>query len=539
MLETAIVGGGLCGLAVAAHLHRRGETFALFEARQRLGGRILTMDCKVSGLAIDLGAAWFWPDNQPLMSALLAEMGLESFAQHDEGAALRLSDADKKPEKIEVAGGVHGGARKVVGGAQKTIDGLREGLPPGAVRLGCVLTALRDCGDHVVLSLLQDGAPMVVEARRVVLALPPRLAEERIAFEPALDEAMIQAMRDAPTWMAAQAKAVATYEKPVWRAAGQSGNAFVNHEQAVFDEIFDSCDAQGSQGALGGFVALNADLRQAFAVGLPLLMRSQMEQVFGADLTEREQFFQDWATEGQTCSALDRERGREEHNLAAHPLLRRALWAGKLHLGGSETAARQAGYMEGALEAARRISRDIMRYAPAGDEEATLAGESVNAASLRRLKIWVEAQGDAAFDDYRRRLNALLAGQEKTQLTQRAMLGAAEAVFAQALRKLESLPFDLTRVAVEQGRCALTPEAQKPFGDFLRQFHEDVVAFNRTSCALSNFPDEHHLAKNYEQAIFRDIAAAWTEFSLAANRLLLAKGEQRNQTGANAAIALS
>ncbi len=106
------------------------------------------------------------------------------------------------------------------------------------------------------------------------------------------------------------------------------------------------------------------------------------------------------------------------------------------------------------------------------------------------------------------------------------MLGAAEAVFAQALKKLESLPFDLAGVSTEQGRCALTPHVQRPFGDFLRQLHDDVVAFNGTSCALSNFPDEHHLAKNYEQAIFRDIAAAWTEFSRAANRLLLAKGER-------------
>jgi monoamine oxidase len=208
-----------------------------------------------------------------------------------------------------------------------------------------------------------------------------------------------------------------------------------------------------------------------------------------------------------------------------------------LQLGGSETAARQAGYMEGALEAARRISREILRVTPAGNEDVASAGDGdVNAASLLRFASWVEAQGDVAFDDYRRRLNANLAAQTKEQLTQIAMLGAAEDVFAQALKKLETLPFDLSGVGVEQGRCALTPQAQKPFSDFLRQFYDDVVAFNRTSCALSNFPDEHHLAKNYEQAIFRDLAAAWTEFSLAANRLLLAKGERQIDAGEAAAV---
>ncbi len=250
------------------------------------------------------------------------------------------------------------------------IDALRRGLAAETIRLGCALTTLSDCGDHVALSFVQDGKPLRVEARRVVLALPPRLVEERIALKPGLDEATIQAMRDAPTWMAAQAKAVATYDKPVWRAAGQSGNAFVSHEQAVFDEIFDACDADASRGALGGFLALDANLRHSFAVGLPILMQSQMEQVFGSELVEREQYYQDWATEGETCSALDCKMGREEHRSAAHPILRRALWEGKLYLGGSETAARQAGYMEGALEAARRISRDILRRTRRETEEA-------------------------------------------------------------------------------------------------------------------------------------------------------------------------
>jgi monoamine oxidase len=205
------------------------------------------------------------------------------------------------------------------------------------------------------------------------------------------------------------------------------------------------------------------------------------------------------------------------------------LWAGKLHLGGSETAARQAGYLEGALEAARRISRDILRQSQggAGDDAPAIMGEDANAASLRRFASWVEGQNDAAFDDYRRRLNASLAAQNKTQLTQMAMLATVEQIFAEALKRLEALPFDLGGVAVEQGRCALTPLAQRPFADFLRQFNDDVVAFNGTSCALSNFPDEHHLARDYQQVIFRDLAAAWTEFSLEANRLLLAKGETR------------
>ncbi|WP_296707501.1 FAD-dependent oxidoreductase [Rhodoblastus sp.] len=526
MLDTAIVGGGLCGLALAAQLTRRGRDFELFEARQRWGGRILTIDCKLSGHAIDLGASWFWPERQPLLTALLTELGLESFAQFDEGAILRLSEADAKPEKIEVAGGVHGGARRIAGGAQKVIEALRRQLPQDRLHQDCQIVGLRDGEDHVVLTIEEGGATRVVEARRVVLALPPRLAEERIAFAPALDETMRETMRDAPTWMAAQAKAVTTFGSAAWRESGQSGNAFVTHEQAVFDEIFDASDARGAEAALGGFLALGPELREAFRVGLPILMHSQFEQVFGIPLEGREHFYQDWANDAETCSALDRERGREEARTTANPMLRRALWGGRLHLGGSETGSRQAGYMEGALEAAQRIGRDIIRDTAVEDESnLPVPGETVNEASLRRFSAWVERQGQGVFEDYRRRMNASLATQAREQITQRAMLSAAEAFFGQALDKAESLPFDLAGVAVEKGRCALTPLLQQPFSDFLKQYFDDVAAFNSTSCALSNFPDEHKLAKEYQQAIMRDIAAAWAEFSRDLNGLLLGKGQ--------------
>ncbi len=73
----------------------------------------------------------------------------------------------------------------------------------------------------------------------------------------------------------------------------------------------------------------------------------------------------------------------------------------------------------------------------------------------------------------------------------------------------------------------MTPGVQQPFGSLMESILDDVKAFNRTSCALSNFPDEHHLSREYLQVILRDIAAAWLEFSLAANRLLVAKAQAR------------
>ncbi len=297
--------------------------------------------------------------------------------------------------------------------------------------------------------------------------------------------------------MATQAKVAISYDRPVWREAGQAGNAFVTHEQAVVGEIFDACDITGTKAALAGFLALSPELRQSFAVGLSILMESQMVQVFGAELDHGEHHYQDWATEPYTCSALDRDSPQAEQSGFSNPLLRRALWGEKLYLGGSETATHGAGYLEGALDAARRIQRALSR-APMSPTEGEArpwehgisAGDAVatNAASLVRFAEWVAAQNNAAFDGYYHRLNRSLAAQQKEQLTQRAILGSVEEVYGKALKVLDGLAFDMSGVAVERGRSALTPDVQKPFRDFMQSLMDDVIAFNRTSCALSNFP---------------------------------------------------
>jgi monoamine oxidase len=483
---------------------------------------------------MDLGPTWLWPETQPLLKGLIAELGLGDFPQYDDGSTLHLKDPDRAPERIE-GKKVHEGANRLQGGMAQLIDALAAELPPGLTHLGHVLTDVCDHGNHVVLVFTRGDDIVAFGARHVVLAVPPRLLAERVRFEPELDDATREVMRGAATWMAAQAKVVIGYERPFWREAGQSGNAFVTHEQAVIGEVFDACDSDPAKAALGGFLALSPELRESFSVGLPILMDSQMVQLFGAALDRGEQRYQDWAAEPHTCSELDRTSAPAERQDTSNPLLRRAQWDGKLHLGGSETAARGAGHLEGALEAARRIDRSLNR----GWDQVQLnisdsPALSGNAASLARFRSWVATQGDVVFDGYRHRLHRSLAAQQREQLTQRAVLEAMEELFDAALAELAGLPLDIAAATVERGRSSLTPDVQQPFGELMRSILDDVVAFNRTSCALSNFPDEHQLSREYLQVILRDIAAAWLEFSLSANRLLLARadaGVSRSKAG--------
>jgi monoamine oxidase len=520
MLDTVIVGGGLCGLALADGLRQDGQPYVLFEARERLGGRILSEYSTLAGMPVDLGPTWFWPDVQPRMLALVESLGLAHFPQHDNGKILSLTDPNRQPESLTVDN-VHGGAHRLAGGMGALASALAQRLAPETIRLQHELMAVENKGDRIALRFHHTdterhaGNEVVVEARRVVLALPPRLLAEHVCFTPALDDGLLQAMRATHTWMADQAKAVTGYASSFWREAGHSGNAFVSHAQVVLAEVYDACDAAG-HAALGGFVAMPPEVREPYRLGMPMLLESQLGQLFGKDAVHGELHYRDWANERYTCATLDRNPP-EAHPIYGNRRLREQHWDGKLLLGGSETASQAGGYMEGALDAASRLRLALS----AGFVPAHVA--SGNADGLASFGNWVAVQRSHVLDRYRSHLHRALAAQHKNQLTQRALLETAEQMYHEALQQLEQLPFDTRSATVEQGRSALTPAVLTPFNGFIRELVDTALEFNRGSCAISNFPDEHAPDRVYMDAICRDLSAAWREFALSVNDALLEK----------------
>ena len=85
-IETLIIGGGLSGLAIARGLQRLKKPYQLVEARQRIGGRILTQSVGLGykTSAFDLGPSWFWP-GQERIESLIGELGLAAFEQYSDG----------------------------------------------------------------------------------------------------------------------------------------------------------------------------------------------------------------------------------------------------------------------------------------------------------------------------------------------------------------------------------------------------------------------------------------------------------------------
>ena len=530
VLDVAIVGAGLCGLALARQLTARGLDVQVFEARDRLGGRVLTQHCEFTGQSLDLGPSWYWRETEPRMHALLAELGLASQPQHDPGDALWLVDPNREPERRIELEGVHAGARRIEGGAGRLIDALAAALPLGSLRTGVAVQALRDRGACIDV-LPVTGRPL--RARQVVLALPPRLVHEKLQFDPPLPTAVWEALAATPTWMAAHAKSVTTFAQPFWRTAGHSGNAFVRHPQAVLGEVFDA--SAGDAGALGGFVALNAAQRDNFKRGLPLLIDSQLTQLFGPQAQGGHPYRQDWAHEPWTCSTADRTQPPAPPQ--ADPVLRQPQWSGRVFLGGSETAAHGAGHMEGALEAADRIAHclyrpqtETTRFPRSADLPRVLAAtDGTQTDAIGAFTASVLALRGQAPERYRQHLTRLLSAQQAELLTQRALLATVDQVYSEALASLAPLlmTLDVRQASTDSatGCHVLTTPLLAAFEGWNKDLLAAALKFNGTSCALSNFPLEPQPDADLLRAITLDLAAAWHEFALALNtRLRAAEG---------------
>ncbi|MBQ0933058.1 FAD-dependent oxidoreductase [Ideonella sp. 4Y11] len=375
MIDVLVVGGGVCGLALAQGLQARGLDWQLLEARPRLGGRVLTR-LPSAGPALDLGPTWFWPASQPAITQVVRQLGLPTLPQPDDGWLQWLDDPAQGPRRQAMAlgadgqpapadqpqpGALHGGAQRLVDGMAALVTALAGLLPRERLHLGSTLLSLDDAADHVRATVMQGGQRHVWSARQVVLALPPRLVAQDIVCTPALPPPVSQALADTPTWMATAAKAAlaAPTGRPApWRQSGGCGNAWVPHAQAVLAEVFDA-GVSGDGDALAGFIALPAAERPRFAASLALLLDSQVEQLWGAGAGDGEWHHHDWAQEPLTCSQRDLADEAHAGPAWSSEWLRQPLWEGRLLLGGSETARRHAGHLEGALQAAARLKQQV------------------------------------------------------------------------------------------------------------------------------------------------------------------------------------
>ncbi|MES1188416.1 MAG: FAD-dependent oxidoreductase [Myxococcales bacterium] len=352
-----VVGAGVSGLRVASLLCERGVPCRLLDARAEAGGRATSVVSRRAGNAVfDLGPTWHWPESQPRMKRLVAELRLSAFPQHSLGSVLIERFRLERAQEYVVTHAPASAAWRLEGGMRSLVEALLRTLPTGTLQLEKRVLAI-DCRDPRVAKIeLQAGASGVAEqlaCRGVVLAMPPRVAA-RLPLQPSLPEPLRLRFDKTPTWLGAQAKAIAVYQTPFWRQQGYSGLA--SSVIGPLQEIHDASPLSGV-GALFGFFGLSPLARRRLKrAELRELVLAQLARLFGeAARTPLDFIYKDWAEEPYISSALDLELPNQYLSTAA-PLGADERWHGRLLFAGTEQASEHAGYLEGALEAAERTA---------------------------------------------------------------------------------------------------------------------------------------------------------------------------------------
>ncbi len=345
-----VIGAGLSGLYASWLLQQAGQRVLLVDARDRIGGRVLSQGPADSAHRVDLGPSWFWPGMNPRMEQLLAQLGLAHYPQHTRGAVV-VEGADGKLYKHQSTWEQSPSSQRIAGGTQALIEAFYAQVKEQVHFKASTRVLGMTLRPHAVELEFEDASGRWSQlAQHVVVTVPPRLMAQDLALEPAWPEALIADMTSTPTWMAGQAKFVAVYPQAFWREAGLSGTAMSQRGPMV--EIHDASDASGQQAALFGFVGATPDYRAG--IGQAALLRqalAQLTRLFGPQAAEPLwSAVQDWAQEPFTAAKAD------QRPLAQHPTYEAAAvpaaWRERVWLAGTERSPNYGGYLEGALEAA-------------------------------------------------------------------------------------------------------------------------------------------------------------------------------------------
>lgn len=349
-MHTVILGAGLSGLTAAYLLQKEGVESTVLESRNRLGGRIWTKTI-AGDTPVEAGATWFGVNHQYLASLLL-ELGVEHFPQHTAGISLFETMSFVPPQRFNIPPSDPPSYR-IAGGSSAVIHALANKLPSASIMLN----------DPVSMLHVEDGTCAVTtesgkqyRADVVISTLPPRVFAHNIKVTPALPEAWMRIAGQTHTWMADSIKFFVSYASPFWKEQAFSGAAF--SQSGVIAEMYDHTSADSQKYALKGFLAGHAakltqvKRREAVLAQLVAFFGERAKEVLQYDDVQ-------WGKDPNTRVPLTEQLFPHQNN--GHEVLRKSLFEGCLYMGGSETADVFPGYMDGAVNAARRVVKAVIK----------------------------------------------------------------------------------------------------------------------------------------------------------------------------------
>lgn len=351
MSEVIIIGAGLSGLTAAYELSKSGISTLILEGRDRIGGRINTIQGP-----IEMGATWFGQQHVTIIK-LLEELGISCFEQNTKG---KISFDPGQKSTLQYFDYPHGQASsyRIKGGNSTLLQHLKSISRASRIRYNLKVTGLRLVSDTIQV-LSEDGE--LLTSSIVISTIPNQLFASSIKIEPAIDKARLELMSQTHTWMGESIKFAFSYTAPFWKEKGLSGMGF--SQSGVIQEVHDHCNFENDFFALKGF--LNTDLVNLNEAHRKTIVIESMVKLFGEEAKSFVSYHESvWLNEKFTSNRESPYLAPHQNN--GHPLLAKPLLDGRLIMAGSETSSSFSGYMDGAVNSGLRAAREVIQFRNSG-----------------------------------------------------------------------------------------------------------------------------------------------------------------------------
>lgn len=343
-----IIGGGLSGLYAAYLLEQANfSDYLLLEARDRLGGRIF------SSHGFDLGATWIWPEMNPQLMRLVNELDLPVVEQAANGNVIIEQSQATPPVRLSNHIWSTPSIR-LKNGMDHLIQALKQKIPANKIKMAQQVTDLICHKPHEIEMTAQDHAEQktTYQAHSILLAIPPRLAIQKIKFTPELPQYISQQWQKTATWMAPHAKYLAIYPEPFWKQQGLSGQ--VRSYIGPMVEIHDA-SIPNDQAALFGFLGVPSTARQKIdEKDLIVHCQAQLIRLFGSQAKKPElELLKDWSTDSFTATEADWMNPASIHAFSPDITPTTSIWDNQIIGIASEWSKHHSGYLAGAVDATK------------------------------------------------------------------------------------------------------------------------------------------------------------------------------------------
>jgi len=347
-IEVLIIGAGLSGLTLGYLLSKAGVSFRIVEARDRIGGRILTLGAKDKA-PLEMGATWLGTKHKSLIS-LLDELELPTFKQ-ELGHKAIYEPMSINPHQIVELPANNDPSYRIVGGTSTLINKLFHEIDANNIYLNEAVKKITLKSEELLISTSNK----TITAKKVVSTIPPYLFYQNVITEPKLTDDILNVLASTYTWMGDSIKVALSFDHPFWRTQNLSGTIFSN--VGPIPEMYDHSNSEDSQFALKGF--LNGNYFSYSKEQRLELILNQLRKYYGSKIDSYKKYAETvWRLEKYTFTPYEEHILPHQNN--GHQLYQDSYLNNSLFFSGAETATMFPGYMDGAVSSAQYLANQIV-----------------------------------------------------------------------------------------------------------------------------------------------------------------------------------